>query len=182
MLALLDELVQKLLMEALVRLQPPPPAVTEDQVRFDPPDEFWRAYVGIGDLNREAFNVYLVDQRENRKLRSNERVRDVQNGIVIEEPAPVRLDCHYLITAWVPLPTAINRALEPTKEEHGMLYQAEAVLFRNAPLNPSRVYPTGSAALNAWGAFQNADLPTVVAPVEGFPKLAEFWGAMGTGH
>ncbi len=185
MLTLLDELVRKLLMDALVRLQPPPPPppipVTESQVRFDPPDDLWRAYVG-STLNREAFNVYLVDQRENRKLRSNERVREIQNGLVTEEPAPARVDCHYLISAWVPPPPAISLALEPTIDEHRLLYEAEAVLFRSAPLNPSRVYPTGSAALNAWGAFQKADLPTVVAPVEGFPKLAEFWGTMGTGH
>jgi Pvc16 N-terminal domain/Carboxypeptidase regulatory-like domain len=186
MLRLVDQLLRVILMDALVRLQPspppPPPPVTQSQVRFDPPDDLSRAYVG-STLNREAFNVYLVEQRENRKLRSNERARDVQNGMVIEEPAPARLDCHYVISGWVPSPASISQQLEPTLDEHRLLYEAAAVLFQNAPLNPSRIYPDGSAPLNAWPEpFRKVDLPTTVAPAEGYPKLAEFWGTMGTGH
>ena len=54
-----------------------------------------------------ANNVYLVDLSENRKFRSNERVRNFSNGVVTEEPAPVRMDFHYLVSAWSP--AAVSR-------------------------------------------------------------------------
>jgi hypothetical protein len=127
-----------------------------------------------------ALNIYLVDLRENRKLRSNERVRTIENGVVSEEPAPARIDCHYLLSAWSP--AAPGPAIEPILDEHTLLYQAAEVLFRYPPFNPSRVYPAGSAALNAWPIpFRDVDLPAVVLPVEGFNKMAEFWGGMGQG-
>jgi hypothetical protein len=133
----------------------------------------------VKKLNLKALNVYLVDLRENRKLRSNERMRSAENGLVFDDPAPARLDCHYLISAWSPM-KEITPTVEPVPDEHALLYQAAAALMHNAPFNPSRVYPAGSGALNAWPArFQDVDLPAVVAPVEGFPKLAEFWGTMG---
>ena len=95
-----------------------------------------------------ALNLYLVDLRENRKLRSNESVRSVENGIVSEEPAPARLDCHYLISAWSP--AEVSPAVEPALDEHALLYQAAAALLRHAPFNPGRVYPADSLPLNAW--------------------------------
>ena len=56
------------------------------------------------------------------------------------------------------------------------------MLFRHASFNPSRVYPAGSAALNAWPEpFRDVELPAMVLPVEGFNKLAEFWSGMGEG-
>jgi hypothetical protein len=119
--------------------------------------------------------------RENRKLRSNERGRSVENGVVYEDPAPARMDCHYLVSAWSRT-EQITPQVEPVLDEHALLYEAAAVLIKNAPLNPSRVYPSGSQALMNWEPFSDIDLPSVIAPVEGFPKLAEFWGAMGIGN
>ena len=136
------------------------------QIRFKPPDEAWRIYVSGLQVN--ALNIYLVDLRENRKLRSNERSRSVDNGMVSEEPAPTRIDCHYLITAWSPVDP--GPALEPTLDEHALLYQVTAALKNNEPLNPSRIYPADSVALNAVPELiREADLPTAVLPVEGFP-------------
>lgn len=177
MIDLFDNLLRQLLIEQVADL------TDEAQVRFQPPDADWRTYVSnlvVGGNPANALNLYLIDLRENRKLRSNERVRSVENGIVTEEPAPARLDCHYLISAWSP--ANATPAVDPTLDEHALLYQAAAALFRNAPFNPSRVYPEGSVALNAWPEpFRNVDLPAVVLPVEGFNKLAEFWSGMGQG-
>jgi hypothetical protein len=177
MIALLDNLIRQLLIEQIGELS------DEAQIRFQPPDADWRTYVSnltVGGNPANALNIYLVDLRENRKLRSNERVRSVENGVVSEEPAPARLDCHYLISSWSP--ATASPAVEPTIDEHALLYQAAAVLFQHAPFNPSRVYPAGSAALNAWPApFRNHELPATVLPVEGFNKLAEFWSGMGQG-
>jgi hypothetical protein len=181
MLKLLDNLLRQILMDGVsglreIPMNQPSAPVTESQVGFGPPDNQWRL-----DLQRNALNVYLVDLRENRKLRSNERLRSVENGVVYEDPAPARLDCHYLISAWSRT-EQIAPQVEPVLDEHALLYEAAAVLIKNAPLNPSRVYPPGSQALKNWELFSDIELPTVIAPVEGFPKLAEFWGAMGVGH
>ena len=172
MIHLLDNLLRQLFIEHIAEL------TNDMQVRFQPPDADWRTFVGAQPAN--ALNIYLVDLRENRKLRSNERVRSVENGIVSEEPAPARLDCHYLISAWSP--AEVTPGIEPTLDEHTLLYQAAAVLFRHASFNPSRVYPAGSAALNAWPEpFRDVELPAIVLPAEGFNKLAEFWSGMGQG-
>jgi hypothetical protein len=67
-----------------------------EPVRFQPPDDDWRTAVTNLQVNGQpanALNVYLVDLRENRELRSNERRRSVTNGIVSDEPAPTRIDC-----------------------------------------------------------------------------------------
>jgi len=153
-----------------------PGLTSETQVRFQPPDDDWRT--AVTNLNRNALNVYLMDLRENRKLRSNEWMDVPHNGFTSHEPPPGRVDCHYLITAWSP--AAVTPPVEPTIDEHLLLYQALAVLMANAPINPSRIYPPGSAALAAVDPLiRDADLPTQVVPSDGFAKLAEFWGAMG---
>ena len=167
----LNELLRHLFLSQIGEL------TNENHVRFDPPDDNWHAY--INTIEGPALNIYMVDLRENRRLRSNARTRDIQDGIVSETLAPRRIDCHYLISAWS---TALP-ILEPTLEEQRLLYQVAAVLIRNEALSPSQIYPTGSAALAAMPEeIRESDLPVQILPVEGFPKLAEFWGTMGNGH
>jgi hypothetical protein len=180
MLSLLNELIRNILMAGVTNLKATPQAsVIKEQVGFEPPDDDWIKDIKALQLN--ALNVYLVDIRENRKLRTNERERRFDNGMVYEEPAPTKLDCHYLISSWSP--TTISPQVKPTADEHVLLYQVAAVLINTAPFNPSRMYPPLSNPLNAWPQrFRDADLPAVVTPAEGFPKLAEFWGTMGHGH
>jgi hypothetical protein len=171
MIDLLDTLLRDLLLADGIGL------TTEAQVRFQPPAQEWHTYVaGLGDQN--ALNIYLVELRENRKLRSNERVRSFQNGVVNETPAPQRIDCHYLITAWSP--ASVTTAIEPTLDEHWLLYQVTALLMRTIPFNPARVYPENSPQLAAWPeGLRDLELPAEILPVEGFPKYAELWGTMG---
>jgi hypothetical protein len=156
----------------------------ESQVRFEPPDENWRNTVSTLTVNgdpADALNVYLVDLRENQELRGNERVRTISEGIVSDEPAPARVDCHYLVTAWSP--AAMTPAVEPTIDEHLLLYNTLAVLENAVPINPSRIYPPGSAALAAVPELiRDSELPTSVAPPDGYAKLPEFWGAMGVNN
>jgi hypothetical protein len=173
MLARFDVLLRDLLRARVA-------GITSDaQVGFQPPDETWRNEVVT--LNRSAINVYLVDLRENRRLRTNarERVPGVSaDGAVVEEPSPVRMDCHYLLTAWSP--ATVTPAVEPALDEHALLYDAAVALVREAPLNPSRVYAPGAAALLGWPArYRDVELPTVVLPVEGFGRLSDFWTTMG---
>lgn len=155
------------------------PLASDAQVSFRPPDDDWRTEVF--NLQQMALNFYLVDLRENRKLRSNELVRvGEQLGQVIYQLAPARVDCHYLITAWSPVQP--GPALEPTIDEHQLLYQTMAVLMNNLPLNPIRVYGEGNPILNTLPELFTRDLPTQVLPVEGFLKQPEFWGTMGQDH
>ena len=178
MLAFLDNILRDLLLTEVSSLS------SEDQVRFQPPDEEWRSYVSTLTVDGQpalALNVYLTDLRENRTLRSNERTREISNGQITHTPAPARVDCHYLISAWSP--ATATMAVEPTLDEHTLLYDALAVLMNATPINPSRVYPVDSTALAAVPELiREEDLPTAILPVEGFSKLPEFWSAMGEGH
>jgi hypothetical protein len=198
MIHLLDDLLRKLILAEQIENLTSEAQLQqrEAQIGFRPPDENWRLYVDnltVGGNPANALNVYLVDLRDNRKLHSNERLRSIDNGFASDEPAPSRLDCHYLISAWSP--AQATPAIEPTLDEHALLYEVTEILMRTLPLNPSRIYtniysrifPSGSIALkNAldkvlkpWGRFQDADLPTVVAPPDGYIKLSEFWHGMG---
>jgi hypothetical protein len=141
------------------------------QIGFQPPDQDWRA--ALVTLNNLALNVYLIELRENRRLRTNERVREIEMGIATDTPAPRRVDCHYLITAW----SGASPQLEPTVEEHRLLYNAAAVLLRQDPLSPRRIFG-GSFPPGFPVELEKVDLPTTVLPVDGFAKYAEFWGTL----
>jgi hypothetical protein len=141
--------------------------ISGENIDFGPPDAAWR-----GSLASLALNIYLVDIRENRKLRSNARRRDIREGLVYEQKAPPRIDCHYLITAW----STAARTAGPAEEEQRLLYNVTRVLMNSQPLVPSRILPLPGVSAE----FADAELPVSILPVEGFPKLAEFWGTMGS--
>jgi hypothetical protein len=134
-----------------------PAGVAEAQIGFAPPDADWSNDVSaMGD--RKALNIYLADLRENRALRSNERIASAQSGVIVREPAPMRVNCHYLVSAWSP---SVDRSTR-TLDEHEVLAEAMQVLAESQAL-----------------AVDGHDLPIAVVPPEGFPKLPEFWGTMG---
>jgi hypothetical protein len=148
-----------------------------DQVSFQPPDGTFRA--DVPNHPPAMLDVYLVDLRENRALRSNERLRQLVNGSVQLDVAPDRIDCHYLISAWTATQPAAG--LDPALEEHALLYEVADSISARAPLNPTRFYPVGDPRLGNWPlAFQDVDLPTALLPPEGFSKLSEFWTTMGS--
>lgn len=164
----LDNLLRHLFIKEMAEI------TTDAQVRFQPPDQDWRTYVS--GLQGVALNVYLVDIRENRKLRSNERVREFRNGDAFDTQAPSRIDCHYLISAWSPAQP--GPAIEPTLDELATLYRVTGVLINNEPLVPIRVYYPSPLPGTFPAQIAEAELPTTILPVEGFPKLAEFWGTV----
>jgi hypothetical protein len=171
MLNLLDQLLRDLFIATV-------PGITSDtQVGFGPPNDDWHTYVS--HLNTQlALNVYLIDLREDRKLRMNDRLRTTQNGVVSETPASIKMDCHYLISAWSPAQPAPG--VEPTLDEHALLFQVVSTLSGQQSLNPARVYPAGSPKLNAWPTpYQDREMLMMYLPVEGFRQFAEFWQTMG---
>jgi len=123
-----------------------------------------------------VLSIYLIDVRENVKLRSNERQQTTSAGTVVSRRAPYRLDCHYLISAF----TTNSVGMPPLL--HDMLYETTQALVRAQPLVPARVL-AGHAELIGWPLdLQNVELPLTINPPEGFPKLAEFWGTIGQQH
>jgi Pvc16 N-terminal domain/Carboxypeptidase regulatory-like domain len=134
--------------------------VANAQIGFMPPDADWDSIVS-GLAPKKALSIYLVDLRENRELRSNEWLERADHGVVQREPAPTRVDCHYLISAW----SGATDKVAKTREEHVILSEALEVLVRAGDVNVG-----------------GKDLPTGIVPPEGFPKLAEFWGTMAQKH
>ncbi|MGE0441800.1 MAG: Pvc16 family protein [Gemmatimonadales bacterium] len=171
MLDLLDVLIRDVLLGANI-----PGLGTQAQIRFQAPNGDLRT--DVTNLGQSALCIYLVDLRENRRLRSNERIPRPMNGDLAVEPAPPRVDCHYLISAWSA--TTPAPGVEPLLEEHLLLYQAAAALMRSTEIGPARQYLPGTPKQLAWPArFRNDVFPTAVLPVEGFAKLSEFWTSMG---
>jgi hypothetical protein len=153
------------------------------QVRFRAPDHDWRTYVSglnVGGHPAPALNVYLVDLRENRRLRSNERARVIDRGVPIDTPAPRWADCHYLITAWSP--ATEHGDVEPLLAEHRLLYDVTAALMRFQPLMPAVIFDPDLPPAGLPAHALSEGLATTVLPADGFPKYAEFWGTMGNIH
>jgi Pvc16 N-terminal domain len=172
MLDLLDVLIRDMLLGAGI-----PNLAQAQQVRFQPPDANLRA--DVATLGLPALCVYLADLRENRRLRSNERMPRPLNGDMSADPAPPRVDCHFLISAWSAVQP--GPGVEPLLEEHQLLYLTTAALMQAGEIGPGRNYLPGDPKRLAWPAQFRADVfPMVVLPVEGFHKLSEFWTTMGT--
>jgi hypothetical protein len=144
-------------------------------VSFEPPDTEWRTQRKPAD--RDSLSVYLVDLRENRRLRSNDRVRTITDGQVSEQPAPRRVDCHYLVSAWSSAQP--GPATNPTLDEHALLHRFSSVLANADPFVASRIFAATALPPGFPPILVDAELPVTLLPVEGFVKLAELWGTMG---
>jgi hypothetical protein len=171
MIDYLDEMLRTLLLSTVNGIASP------SQVSFEPPNDTFQSQVQTN--GKLALNVYLTDLRENRVYRTNERTRDLQNGIYSDAQAPRRMDCHYLISAWSP--ATKHPAVEPTVDEHLLLYLTTTALMDAEPFVPSAIL-VPSVIPPYWDVIANEELPSVILPVEGFSKLAEFWGATKTVH
>jgi hypothetical protein len=172
MLPLLDRLLARILVEGVRGLANNAGIVSDTQVNFLPPDATFRNQTPTGP----RLSIHLVDLRENLKLRANDRLETQVGTTVTTRRLPYRLDCHYLISA--------HATPEPTKPplQHTLLYQTTQALVQSQPLVPARFYPPGSVDLAPWGDYQDIELPMIVNPHEGFPKLAEFWGTLEGTH
>ncbi|MFC2023858.1 DUF4255 domain-containing protein [Chloroflexota bacterium] len=108
----LDEVLHKFLVREL------PIKNSEVEVKFDQPKREWSAR-----LSRPTLNLFLYDVRENQKLRQTQPMWDMVNnpdGTVTKQRRPVRMDLHYMITAW---------ATEPD-DEHRLLGRTLKALFQ----------------------------------------------------
>jgi hypothetical protein len=175
MIDYLDTLLHRLFRNSIAEL------TSDAQVRFQPPDEDWRGLVptitdALGNP-ANSLNVYLADLRENRQLRSNARERTVVDRDVFEEPPARRVDCHYLISSWSPV--AVSIAIDPTLDEHALLAEAARVIGAHDELDPAAIYGSSNPPEAPPAAIADERFPITLLPVDGFPKIAEFWGTMG---
>lgn len=158
-------------------------ALNDDlQIRFEAPDQDWVDYLGgLSLVGAPVLGVdcCLAEVKESAQHRSNEWVEYERDGLVRSDPPPMRLDCFYLLSAWDS--AAMTESVEPGLAEHQLLYEVVACLAAAQPINPSRIYPASSAIWQALPeAIKDVDLPTRVAPAEGYARLGDFWTSMGT--
>lgn len=134
------------------------PELAAAQIVFDQPVESFKPAQTTVDL-------FLYDVRENMELRSNEPVVKRNNGQAMIQPAPLRVVCSYLVTAW-PVGGA-----EPALQEHRLLGQTLQVLSR---------YPTiPTTFLKGKLVAQEPPLPMMAAKPDGLKEPSEFWTALG---
>jgi hypothetical protein len=120
----LDEVLRQLLIREM------PIKNGEVDIEFDQPKREWSAKV-----SRPTLNLFLHDIRENAKLRQTQPMWDLihnQDGTVTQKRKPVRVDLHYMITAW---------ATEP-EDEHRLLGRTLMALFRTAYLPDDLLPPS----------------------------------------
>lgn len=151
------------------------------QVGFGPPDDKW--FNEVVAATEERLNIYLYDVRENLKQRSNERVRKPQDGWYSITRTPPKIDCMYLLTAWSPV--KITPTIEPSLDEHLILYSVLQVLMRNQSLIPAQVYkpgvniPSGNDLSSVPALLRKEELPMrAVLPDASMRDPGYFWSSM----
>lgn len=168
----IDLLLRQLFLARIAQL------VDESQIGFEPPNDVWRTFVTNLTINGNpvnALNVYLVDVRERRELRSNEVQARSENGHVVRRQAAPWIDLHYALSTWTPQE---GENVEPTPIEHELLGEAIAVLLDAGPLVPRAVFAPTPPPASMPSELVDLPLPTTVLPVEGFDTVADFWSTM----
>jgi hypothetical protein len=136
----------------------PFPELSKAHIAFDRPDDRFKP-------ERNTVDLFLFDVRENMELRSNEPKIERRNGEAIIHPAPKRVACSYLITAWPVL------GEELVLQEHNLLAQILQVLS---------AYPHIPATfLKGKLVGQEPPLPMMATHPEELKNPAEFWTAIG---
>ena len=148
----LDEVLRQLLIREL------PIKNGEVDVQFDQPKREWSA-----KISRPTLNLFLHDVRENAKLRQTQPMWDLtQNpdGTVTQRRKPVRVDLHYIITAW---------ATEP-EDEHRLLSRTLMALFRTSYL-PHDLLPESLQD-------QPVVIPIMAAQYDEMKNPADVWNVL----
>jgi hypothetical protein len=146
----LDEVLRQLLIDEL------PVKNGEIEIKFELPNREWSA-----KLNRPTLNLFLYDLRENHQLRQPEwEIERKNNGKMSKQRTPVRMDLHYLITAWA----------KEVEDEHHILTRTLLALFRH-PTMPEHMLPEILQG-------QPWPIPVRVAQHDDFRNPADVWSAL----
>jgi uncharacterized protein DUF4255/carboxypeptidase family protein len=135
-----------------------PPELAAADIVFDrPTDPF--------NPGKTTIDLFLYDVRENTELRSNERIVERRDHQAIVHPAPMRLACSYLATAWP------FGGTELALQEHRLLAQVLRALGQ-FPTIPTQ-YLQGTLI------GQDPPLPMVALHPDALKNLSEFWTSVG---
>jgi len=122
-----------------------------------------------------AVNLFLYQIFENKDLRSRDPIEarvgggtggKAPAGTVLRTLAPVRVDCHYLVTAW-----AKSGGSYPEQVEHRLLGYVLRALLRHREIPPTMLQ----------GVLQQQPMPVRAATIQGDmgrPR-GDFWQALG---
>jgi hypothetical protein len=119
------------------------------------------------NVNLPAVALFLYDVREEHALRSTAwNVESSGDRLVTRGPAPARVNCSYLITAW-----SSESTPQPVADEHRLLGEVLKVLLRHRTI-PDQ-YLRGELV------GQAPSLPAKVITEAQLQSLGELWQAMG---
>jgi hypothetical protein len=146
-----------------------PTLVRDAEVAFDRPSDSYNP-------DKTTINLFLYDVRENNELRSNEPVIERQNGMVTMRRPPLRVNCSYLVTAWIESGVTGEQAV---LKQHELLGEVLRVFSRW----PSLPLPTPD---EKGRAFLQSELKTSLYPIalltaqtDLMRNPSEFWSALG---
>lgn len=185
MIADLDLTIRQLLTNELAEV-----ANDAVDVAFDQPNDEWS-----GRLSKPTLNCFLYDIRENATLRQHQwqqppRGRNGTDDLMIQlRRTPLRIDCFYMITAWV---------ADHPQDEHLLLANCLMALARYPILNPEfsddgtepvmagrQLAQSGSTASYqrrpcVMGQLRDQpyEIPTRLAHHDLMTNPAEIWGSM----
>lgn len=151
MIDALDETIRQLLIREM------PVTDNEIDIAFDMPKREWSAR-----LSRPTINLFLYDIRENSALRKFgwEQTGNVSDEGIGRKMAPLRVDCHYILTAW---------ANDPS-DEHRLLARSMMALFRHPDLTRDMLVDRLQS--------QAFDIRTKLAAHDKLTNPAEVWSAL----
>jgi hypothetical protein len=148
----LDDVLRQLLIREL------PIKNGEVDIRFDQPKHEWSSRI-----SRPTLDVFLYDVRENQKLRQTQPAWGTErlpDGTGVQRRKPVRMDLHYLITAWASTP----------EDEHRLLGRTLMALLRFANI-PEDLLP---ASLQV----QGKQIPLLIAQYDELPNPTDMWNVL----
>lgn len=135
--------------------------VRDADVSFDRPSDTYNP-------DKTTVNLFLYDIRENAELRSNEPFIERNNGMATMRRPPIRVNCSYLVTAWIEAGVTGEEAI---LRQHELLGEVMRV-FCTMPTVETK-YLQGDLK------NQSYPIPLVTAQGELIRNPAEFWSALG---
>lgn len=147
----LDDVIRQLLIREI------PIQHNEVDIAFSQPKREWSAR-----LSRPTLNIFLYDIRENLRLRGSQQwlITRHTDGTVTQKRNPVRVDIHYLITAWA----------SDSDDEHSLLSRTLLALFRLPYMPPELL----TRSLQG----QPTPVPIQVAQPETLSNTTDLWNAL----
>ncbi len=150
MISDLDEVLRQLLTREL------PIKNGEVDIAFDLPKREWSSRI-----SRPTLNLFLHDLRENNTLRQPEwEIQRNSDGTATKRRSPVRMDLHYMITAWA----------AESDDEHRLLTRTLLALFRFPDLPEELLLESLQG--------QPVPIPVRVAKHDELRTPADIWSAL----